>query len=406
MAATYEIDLNLKPGGIPQRVHLNQYDKGQKITVNLYNDNTIYTPVGTVWVSGTKKDNTGFQYQCEKSGSSAVITVTDQMTCYPGDTEVEVTDVKEGVKQGSANFILSVENAAFHDDTAISETDIPAVQKVAENIDKVESWKDETKLSADAAKESQNAAESAKIEAQSAQAAAEKARDDTSQIKADTSALKDQAASNATLSQSYAKGGTGTRDGEDTDNALFYKSAAETARTGAETAQTETDSIKSDVEKLKSDVEELKTAAASSATLSESYAKGSTGTRDGEDIDNAKAYAAAAKASAEAASSGMKVATATTAGAVQPDNRTIVVSEKGVISVPSDVVDLGRTTQGKTTVFNADGSITETLTDGSKRVTSFDSEEKITSRLYGSDGTLKETTTTTFNGDTITEEVK
>lgn len=406
MAATYEIDLDLKPGGIPQRVHLNQYDKGQKITVHLYNDNTIYTPTGTVWVSGTKKDNTGFQYQCEKSGSDAVITVTDQMTCYPGDTEVEVTDVKEGVKQGSANFILSVENAAFHDDTVISETDIPAIQKVAENIDKVESWKDETKLSADAAKESQNAAETAKTEAQSAQAAAEKARDDTSQIKTDTSALKDQAASSATLSQSYAKGGTGTRDGEDTDNALFYKNAAESAKTGAETAQTETGSIKSDVEKLKSDVEELKTAAASSATLSESYAKGSTGTRDGEDTDNAKAYAAAAKASAEAASSGMKVATATTAGAVQPDNKTIVVNDKGVISVPSDVVDLGRTTQGKTTVFSTDGSITETLADGSKRVTTFDSDEKITSRLYGSDGILKETTTTTFNGDTITEEVK
>ena len=406
MAATYEIDLDLKPGGIPQRVHLNQYDKGQKITVHLYNDNTIYTPVGTVWVSGTKKDNTGFQYQCEKSGSDAVITVTDQMTCYPGDTEVEVTDVKEGVKQGSANFILSVENAAFHDDTVISETDIPAIQKVAENIDKVESWKDETKLSADAAKESQSAAETAKTGAQSAQTAAEGARDEAVQIKADTATLKDQAASSATLAQSYVKGGTGTRDGEDTDNALFYKNAAETAKTGAETAQSETGSIKSDVEKLKSDVEELKTAAASSATLSESYAKGSTGTRDGEDTDNAKAYAAAAKASAEAASSGMKVATATTAGAVQPDNKTIVVSEKGTISVPSDVVDLGRTTQGKTTVFNADGSITETLADGLKKVTTFDSEEKITSRLYGSDGTLKETTTTTFNGNTITEEVK
>ncbi len=173
MAATYEIDLNLKPGGIPQRVHLNQYDKGQKITVHLYNDNTIYTPVGTVWVSGTKKDNTGFQYQCEKSGSSAVITVTDQMTCYPGDTEVEVTDVKEGVKQGSANFILSVENAAFHDDTVISETDIPAVQIVAENIGKTEDWKNQAAASATAAKTSETNAKASETNAgNSAKAAA------------------------------------------------------------------------------------------------------------------------------------------------------------------------------------------------------------------------------------------
>ena len=177
MAATYEIDLNLKPGGIPQRVHLNQYDKGQKITVHLYNDNTIYTPVGTVWVSGTKKDNTGFQYQCEKSGSSAVITVTDQMTCYPGDTEVEVTDVKEGVKQGSANFILSVENAAFHDDTVISETDIPAVQIVAENIGKTEDWKNQAAASATAAKTSETNAKASETNAKASETNSKKSEE-------------------------------------------------------------------------------------------------------------------------------------------------------------------------------------------------------------------------------------
>lgn len=66
----------------------------------------------------------------------------------------------------------------------------------------------------------------------------------------------------AKVSESWAIGGTGARDGEDTDNAKYY----------------------SDQAKLyKEDVEEA-------SSYSQSYAVGGTGTRDGEDTDNIKYY--------------------------------------------------------------------------------------------------------------------
>lgn len=65
---------------------------------------------------------------------------------------------------------------------------------------------------------------------------------------------------NATLAESWAVGGTGKRQGEDTDNSKYY--AEESERIGQE-----------------------------KATLAESWAVGGTGTRPGEDNDNAKHWA-------------------------------------------------------------------------------------------------------------------
>lgn len=57
----------------------------------------------------------------------------------------------------------------------------------------------------------------------------------------------------------------------------------------------------------------------------------------------------------------------------------------------------------KTTAFNADGSITETYTDGYKKHTVFDSATQITETYY-KDNTLYSTKTTVFNADgSITE---
>ena len=90
------------------------------------------------------------------------------------------------------------------------------------------------------------------VAALEAQAAAELARDETVDIlenitdeivpaiteDADRSEAKaDLSTTQATKSESYAVGGTASREGEDTDNALYYKGLAESAKTAAETAQ-------------------------------------------------------------------------------------------------------------------------------------------------------------------------
>lgn len=110
----------------------------------------------------------------------------------------------------------------------------------------------------------------------------------------------------ATLSQSYAKGGTGSREGEATDNAKYYKEQAATSVTSAydyavqsggsatlaeswakggtgQRAGEATNNSKYYAEKALSD-------GSAQATLARSYARGGTGTRDREDVDNAKYY--------------------------------------------------------------------------------------------------------------------
>lgn len=57
---------------------------------------------------------------------------------------------------------------------------------------------------------------------------------------------KQTAENNATLAESYAVGGTGTRDGEDTDNAQYYANQANLAKEAAENARDEAESIIAD----------------------------------------------------------------------------------------------------------------------------------------------------------------
>lgn len=117
---------------------------------------------------------------------------------------------------------------------------------------------------------------------------------------------------NATLAESWAIGGTGTRAGEDTDNSKYY--AAEAAV--SEVAATNSAAIAATAE----------TNATNKAIEAESWAIGGTGTRTGEDTDNAKYWAAQAKAIA-----GIGIATNTTPGIIKPDGTTTTVDPDGTL---------------------------------------------------------------------------
>ena len=98
------------------------------------------------------------------------------------------------------------------------------------------------------------------------------------------------ASSNANKSKSYAVGGTGTREGEDTDNAQYYYKQANLksndAQASAASAETSAEAALE-----KANIANDKAAVAQdSADMAKSYAIGGTGTRTGEDTDNAKYY--------------------------------------------------------------------------------------------------------------------
>ena len=79
---------------------------------------------------------------------------------------------------------------------------------------------------------------------------------------------------NALLAESWAVGGTDSREGEDTDNAEYYSGLSDSSAQDA----------------------------AASATEAESYAKGGTNSRTGEDTDNSKYYSEQSSGYADASS--------------------------------------------------------------------------------------------------------
>lgn len=82
--------------------------------------------------------------------------------------------------------------------------------------------------------------------------------------------------------------------------------------------------------------------ASSGATLAESYTHGGTGTREGEDTDNARYYMEQAKAV-----SAVDIATTEKAGIVKPDGTTITVDEDGTLHGQSKVDEMTGATAEK-----------------------------------------------------------
>ncbi|MBQ1292685.1 MAG: hypothetical protein IIY21_01490 [Clostridiales bacterium] len=176
------LKLNLIPGGVLPRVNVSQYDAGSRtIKATLYNGPSLFTiPTGaSISVRGTKKDNTGFAYDCTWSGSVVTFTITEQMAVFPGEVVTELVISKSGQILGTSNFIIWVEDAALKSDVDISETEIPAIIELArEQEANAEASAEAAAQSEDNAATSEtNAAQSASDASDSATAAAQSASD-------------------------------------------------------------------------------------------------------------------------------------------------------------------------------------------------------------------------------------
>ena len=223
---TQAYNLNLIPdyGSVPVVVHVSQYDSGARtLKFNLLNGDLPFSPSAgsTVVIDGTKPDGHSFSYLCTFSGSQVSADVTLQMCACAGNTRCELRISDSTGILGTANFVLCVETAGLSENPDMSDTDLPAVIAMA-----------------------------------------------TAQMEAARESAQEADAS-ATKSESYAVGGTNSREGENTDNAKYYSQqaaqSAEEAAGGGSSAH-------------------------AYATLAESYARGGTNSRTGEDTDNAKYY--------------------------------------------------------------------------------------------------------------------
>lgn len=126
------ITVNLIPGySVPTILRLSQFDFGYTVTADIFNGPTLYEiPTGqSVTVEGRKPDNNGYQYNAEYSGHTVTFTVEEQMTIVAGDNIVEIVFYSDGVRVGTANFILAIEPAPLNDSVKPSETSLPMIQE-------------------------------------------------------------------------------------------------------------------------------------------------------------------------------------------------------------------------------------------------------------------------------------
>lgn len=131
-------NLNLVPGGVMHVINVSQYDIGRQFAFKLYDGESIYYAEGkTVEIRGAKPDGNGFAYNesdgaISKLNQTVTITTLAQMTVCAGDIPCELRISESGVILGTCNFILRVEPTALSDDTPISDTDIPAIERAGQ----------------------------------------------------------------------------------------------------------------------------------------------------------------------------------------------------------------------------------------------------------------------------------
>ena len=199
------LKLNLIPGGVLPRINVSQYDAGSRtINVTLYNGPSLFTiPTGaSISVRGTKKDMTGFAYDCTWSGSVVTFTITEQMAVFPGEVVTELVISKSGQILGTSNFIIWVEDSALKSDIDISETEIPAIIELAreQEANAAASAEAAAQSEENAATSETNAAQSASDASDSATAAAQSASD-----AADSATAAAESEDNASDSEQAAK---------------------------------------------------------------------------------------------------------------------------------------------------------------------------------------------------------
>lgn len=122
----------------PVVVKCEQYDgDGSKLMkFRMFYGLDEYTiPSGTiVTISGTKKDNTGFNYECTFLGSVVTAPLLRQMTVFNGLVPCNITLIDgEGDQLGSAVFFLDVEKAALQTITLESSNDFQTFKSLIDN---------------------------------------------------------------------------------------------------------------------------------------------------------------------------------------------------------------------------------------------------------------------------------
>lgn len=236
-------------------------------------------------------------------------------------------------------------------------------------------------------------------------------KESVAQVNATLTEIKESVDASATSALDAEAWACGTRGGEAVpeeapaheNNSKWWSSIAEAAKTAAETAMraaaAAADAAVDTLASLVKTADEKIAAATKEVVNARSWAVGGTGSRVGEETNNAMYWANQAKAAAGGGVTSFNGRN----GFVLPEKGDYTAEMVGTYSAEQiDILLQGFS--AKDTVFNADGSITETGSDGSTKTTVFGAS--VITETYSS-GDLTATKTTTFNDDgSISEHIE
>ena len=188
-----EYNLNLESQLSKKYVKVSQYDTGRRLLITLLkNDCSMFKipSEASASINGLKPDGKGFRYDCSIENNKVVVDMKEQMTVLAGYVKCEILLSKGGERIATANFMLSVEESPLSENTPISSTDIPLLQKAIEASEIVLSVEKTVKgYSESASKSSQSAQKSAESASNSVREAKASA-DSAIQTKAEVEQLK------------------------------------------------------------------------------------------------------------------------------------------------------------------------------------------------------------------------
>lgn len=206
-----EIKIDFATPDVPPRVYAKQYDNNMRIIkTNLYANGQPYTVQSgfDVNVRMAKPDGTYvYNPALEASGTYALIVLTQQMLAVAGECPAEIEVTQGSNVLSTATFVICVAADPVPENSIESTDEFKTIQELAAEVEAAAKVVTNNLDAINAVSENIEAIKNAPQQAQNA-------------------------ANSATLAQSWAVGGTGTREGEDTDNAKYYAQIAQQVAQG------------------------------------------------------------------------------------------------------------------------------------------------------------------------------
>lgn len=264
-----EYNLNLESQLSKKYVKVSQYDTGRRLLITLLkNDCSMFKipSEASASINGLKPDGKGFRYDCSIENNKVVVDMKEQMTVLAGYVKCEILLSKGGERIATANFMLSVEESPLSENTPISSTDIPLLQKAIEASETVLSVEKTVKgYSESASKSSQSAQKSAESASSASASSAESARNSSQSAQASAESANNASQSATNAQESAESASNSAREAKTSaDSAIQTKAEVEQLKQETvEQTKTLTDSAKQEISTVKdatvSEVTQFKT---------------------------------------------------------------------------------------------------------------------------------------------------